>query len=182
MKEKKEKKFKTGVVIGKFLPPHLGHVALIEKSFEQCEKIFVVISNNIEKTEKLCKESSLPFMSADQRKQWLVDHFASLPSAKSIKFLVLDENDLKPFPSGAAEFAKRLKALIPSKIDALFFGESSRIKNDGKHFPNTEMIVLERGVDTNPNIEGKNIRNNWLKFKNFMVEGAIAFLSTFQLP
>ena len=176
------KKFKTGVVIGKFLPPHMGHVALIEKSLEQCDKIFVVISDNVEKTEKICSESNLPFMKATDRKKWLVDHFAGLPIAKSVKFLILDENNLAPFPDGAAEFAKRLTALVPVKIDALFFGEGSRIKDNKKYFPDTEMIVLERGVATTPDIDGSKIRKNWSAFKSFLLEGSIAFLSSFWMP
>ena len=173
-----DKKFNTGAVIGKFLPPHMGHVALIEKALEQCHSLFVVISDNAEKTEKLCEEGSLPFMNAELRKKWLIDHFAALPHAKFIKFLVLDENNLKPFPTGAAEFAKRLTALVPAKIDALFYGEDSKIKDNKKYFPDTEMIVIERGVATNPDIQGSSIRKNWLKFKNFMLEGAVAFLSS----
>jgi len=172
----KNKKFKNGVVVGKFLLPHAGHIALIEKSLERCEKLYIVISDNAEKTKKACKESRLPFVSADLRKKWLVDHFAKSPRAKSIKVLILDENNLKPFPDGAEEFARRLAALVPSKIDALFFGEDSKIKDNKKYFPDTEMIVYERGVATSPDIQGSKLRNNWALFRLYFVEGALAFL------
>jgi len=176
-----DKKFITGVVLGKFLPPHMGHVALIEKSLERCDNLYIVISNNVEKTEKLCEECNLPFMSADLRRKWLADHFADLPRAKSIKVLVLDENNLKPFPSGTAEFVKRLTALVPAKIDALFFGEDNIIKNTEKHFPDTEIIVMERGVATNPNIQGSDMRKNWPALKHFMLSGALAFFNSIRL-
>jgi hypothetical protein len=90
----------------------------------------------------------------------------------------LDENDLAPFPGGAAEFAKRLAALVPAKIDALFYGENSKIKNNKKYFPDTEMIIIERGVGTSPDIPGSKIRNNWTKFRVFMLDGVVKFLSS----
>lgn len=38
-----EKKFKRGLVLGKFMPPHNGHLHLINSAAEQCEKVFVMI-------------------------------------------------------------------------------------------------------------------------------------------
>jgi cytidyltransferase-like protein len=37
------KTFKTGVVIGKFYPPHKGHHFLIDTALSQCEMVFVFI-------------------------------------------------------------------------------------------------------------------------------------------
>jgi HTH-type transcriptional repressor of NAD biosynthesis genes len=37
------KTFKTGVVIGKFYPPHKGHHFLIDTALSQCDKVFVLI-------------------------------------------------------------------------------------------------------------------------------------------
>jgi HTH-type transcriptional regulator, transcriptional repressor of NAD biosynthesis genes len=38
-----QKKFKTGVVIGKFYPPHRGHHYLIDTALTRCEKVFVLV-------------------------------------------------------------------------------------------------------------------------------------------
>lgn len=38
-----EKKFERGLVLGKFMPPHNGHLHLINTAAEQCEKLFVLI-------------------------------------------------------------------------------------------------------------------------------------------
>jgi len=38
-----EKKFERGLVLGKFMPPHNGHLFLINTAIEQCEKVFVMI-------------------------------------------------------------------------------------------------------------------------------------------
>lgn len=38
-----EKKFKNGLVLGKFYPPHNGHLHLINSAIEQCETVHVMI-------------------------------------------------------------------------------------------------------------------------------------------
>ncbi len=40
-----EKKFKHGLVLGKFMPPHNGHLYLIKTAASQCEKLFVIIGS-----------------------------------------------------------------------------------------------------------------------------------------
>lgn len=37
------KRFKTGVIVGKFYPPHLGHSYLISYAEKQCEKVTVIV-------------------------------------------------------------------------------------------------------------------------------------------
>lgn len=38
-----QKKFKTGLVIGKFYPPHLGHKFLIDTAVAQCKNVTVIV-------------------------------------------------------------------------------------------------------------------------------------------
>ena len=38
-----EKRFKNGLVLGKFMPPHAGHLHLINTAAEHCEKVYVMI-------------------------------------------------------------------------------------------------------------------------------------------
>jgi HTH-type transcriptional repressor of NAD biosynthesis genes len=41
-----EKKYKNGLVLGKFAPFHLGHKYLIDTAIENCENVHVIISHN----------------------------------------------------------------------------------------------------------------------------------------
>ena len=50
----------TGLVIGKFLPPHLGHIKLIEFASQYCDKLIVLICSSDKET-----------ISGDQRLIWL---------------------------------------------------------------------------------------------------------------
>ena len=36
------KRFKSGLVVGKFMPPHMGHVYLINSALANCEKVYVL--------------------------------------------------------------------------------------------------------------------------------------------
>lgn len=38
-----EKKFNKGLVLGKFMPPHNGHLHLINTAAEQCDKVFIMV-------------------------------------------------------------------------------------------------------------------------------------------
>ena len=42
-----EKKYKSGLVLGKFFPPHRGHLYLIDTAIENCELVHVIVCNNI---------------------------------------------------------------------------------------------------------------------------------------
>lgn len=41
-----EKKYKNGLVLGKFLPPHRGHLYLIDTAIENCDKVHVIATHN----------------------------------------------------------------------------------------------------------------------------------------
>jgi len=40
-----EKKFERGLVLGKFMPVHNGHLHLINTAAKQCEKLFVIVGS-----------------------------------------------------------------------------------------------------------------------------------------
>lgn len=40
------KKYKNGIIVGRFSPIHIGHEYLIDKALSQCEKVLIIISCN----------------------------------------------------------------------------------------------------------------------------------------
>ena len=60
MSKEQSKKFNTGVVLGKFMPPHHGHRLVITTALDQCEKVFLVV----------CRQDTDP-IPADVRVEWL---------------------------------------------------------------------------------------------------------------
>lgn len=47
----KIKKYKSGLVLGKFYPPHLGHLYLIDTALENCDKVHLLVCSNDTQTQ-----------------------------------------------------------------------------------------------------------------------------------
>jgi HTH-type transcriptional regulator, transcriptional repressor of NAD biosynthesis genes len=74
------KRFRTGLIVGKFAPPHNGHVYLIEQAAKQCERLDVFVYSNPE----------LPAMPHYHRSRLLGD---SLKEKHRGSFIVARVND-----------------------------------------------------------------------------------------
>ena len=55
------RRFRSGLVVGKFAPLHLGHEWLIEEAHQQCERLYVLSWSLPE----------LPGCEAERRERWL---------------------------------------------------------------------------------------------------------------
>ena len=60
-----DKRFRAGLVVGKFLPLHQGHVFLIKTALEQCQQVYLISYSLPE----------LPGCGAELREHWLADAF-----------------------------------------------------------------------------------------------------------
>ena len=167
------KKYKTGVVVGKFLPPQIGHAMLITVAADACERLFVVLAERPANTITFCTQSGLPILPATLRLEWLKAHFEA---NKNVHFLYMDESEVPPYPHGTQQWATRLKGLITrntainTKIDAKFFGEESYF-DMMQYFPDTEAVLVKRGMQT-PAISATQIRSNPTKFFDYLIPPA----------
>lgn len=87
---------KVGVYFGKFIPPHRGHLTAIVNAATKCQKLYVVVSDNRNRTERICKESGIKNISIELRLQWLSQELQDL---NHIKVVALDETDLPEYPN-----------------------------------------------------------------------------------
>jgi len=78
-----EKRFKNGLVLGKFMPPHLGHLHLIDTAIENCEMVTVMV----------CSLKNEPILGLG-RYMWLVEIYIDNDSVDIIH--CQDENPQKP--------------------------------------------------------------------------------------
>ena len=58
---------KTGVIIGKFLPLHLGHVNFINRSSTKTDKLIVVVCHS-SRDKKMCEEYGIPEITVPVRR------------------------------------------------------------------------------------------------------------------
>ena len=75
---------RIGAFVGKFLPPHKGHLDQIEICAKDCDVLYVVLADNKFTTKKLCQMANIPLMDAQIRVKWLKKHFAGRDNIKVI--------------------------------------------------------------------------------------------------
>jgi len=74
-------KFQHGLVVGKFYPPHLGHLRLIRIAADRCEKVTVVVA-----------ASSCESLSLSDRVEWLGWDLADIPRVVVVG--AMDDHDI----------------------------------------------------------------------------------------
>jgi len=153
--------YKTGVYFGRFCPPHRGHLYQIIQASTKCETLVVVISDNKNETERICKEAGLPTITYQLRKQWIAQQVQDMDH---IKVRVLDETNIPEYPLGWDQWAECIKKVVPEGIDAFFVGDTEYEATLRTYFPQS-VIELFDPVRTRYPISATEIRrdilNNW---------------------
>ena len=114
-----------GLIIGKFLPPHKGHVALIEFAARQCDEVIVSISH--------AKDDPID---PELRLGWLQEIFRDRPNIKS--FIIDDNFDDPQQPLAErtkiwAEFIQRTYPPIDLVFSSENYGEPFAANLNAKH-------------------------------------------------
>lgn len=154
-------KYKKGCFVGKFLPPHIGHLSVIDKALGECESVIVVLAENPKRSKDLCKKAEFPYFSPQKRLKWMKEHYKN---CKNIKFVFFDESGIEPndLETWSTKFKKQIK-----NIDAKYADESYRYLNE-EYFPECVFVPIDRDKIS---IHGTDIRNNPENIKYMIPEG-----------
>jgi HTH-type transcriptional repressor of NAD biosynthesis genes len=105
---------KTGLIIGKFYPLHLGHIALINFGINQCDRLYVLIC-----------ASDTENISGETRLKWVQNSYEHHPSVSPVLFNY-SENELPNTSVSSKEIARlwagKIMELLPP-IDIIFSSE-----------------------------------------------------------
>ncbi|KQV99667.1 AAA family ATPase [Rhizobacter sp. Root1221] len=104
------KRFRLGLVVGKFAPLHLGHLALIDHAAAQCDRLLLLSYSNPE----------FPGLGPERRRRWLA---AVCPGHEA---LVLDGADAPPNSADDRTHQRHLASLLmhlQRRPDAMFASE-----------------------------------------------------------
>lgn len=108
-----ERRFRHGLVVGKFYPPHAGHHALIEAAAARCAAVTVVVAPS--------RRESIPL---DERLAWLREAHAATPWVRFIGRYddhPVDYADPAVWDAHCAVFRE---AVGPEPVDAVFSSEA----------------------------------------------------------
>ena len=155
------KKYKTGLVLGKFCPLHKGHMLLISTALSDVERLYIVVDNIMNDV-----------IAVDKRIQWVKNDY---PEA----IVLTQPHSLPQDPSETPEFwniwRETLFALLPEKIEAIFASENygKRLANE----LNAEFIMVDCQRQQIP-ISATSIRNDIIRHWEYLSASAKADLVT----
>ena len=163
---------KIGIVVGRFLPLHLGHVNLIQRASGIVDKLYVVVSYSDDKDlETFSNSRFIKEITPKDRLRFIKQTFKN---QKNIHSFLFDESSCPPFPEGWEQWSSLLKKEIEVREpdvnwenEILFISNRHEDKDYNlKYFGSQTKSIDPEYLEYNVNsIE---IRKNPSKYWNFL--------------
>lgn len=169
-------KDKDGIIFGKFIPLHKGHINFIKLAAKYVNNLYIYVCSDDIRDNNLLAKSTLPkYISSEDRVSFVKKE---LKGYKKIKVFHLKEDGINPYPNGWEEWSNRVKTLANKENinpTVVFTNEVQDIENYKKYFNNISIINidLERHAY---NISSTKIRDNYNKNKEYLPISVLNFL------
>lgn len=152
-----------GMIGGKFLPLHLGHVYAIQQASSQVDKLYVVLSSSELRDRAICKKSNIKYMDNILRMSWLGEVFAKSPNI----ILVNRVDQYSDYDYNWSLESEEIKKLIPEEITHVFSSEENYTEYFSTGYPKAKHIVIDNNRSLIP-ISATGIRSNPLDNWKFL--------------
>jgi len=161
--------YNVGVFPGKFFPPHRGHINAIIQAATKVKKLYVVVSDNTERANRICEDTHIRKMPLIERARWISREVGDF---EHIIVKMIDETDIPEYPEGTKQWTKLLIKAIPEKFDVIFGGEQEYRKTYMSNFSKEiDYVVYDYKRDRYP-ISGTIIRENPIKYWDYILGSA----------
>jgi len=134
-------KKKIGAFTGKFYPPHIGHLSVVDNALKNLDEVYVVISKNEMRNESIKTQFGFEVLDAEKIKQWFELHYKNEPR---VKVAIFDESGLRPYPEDRDIWADKFKREFP-EVNVKIADEGYREYNE-KYFPEYEFYPIDREI------------------------------------
>lgn len=162
---------KKGFIVGKFAPLHVGHEYFIQKSLEQCDELFILLSHDQRFFQKIPGEIRHLFYPRDRYEdlECFVQEMLQFDYPDKVIYTgFVDESDIPEYPNGWEAFIQLcLREMTTSHQfdpNIVFSSEPDYDENYKKYLPNCQHIIIEADRKTHP-VSGTKIREKMVEIQ-----------------
>lgn len=153
---------KIAAFVGKFYPPHIGHLWVIDNLVNKFDEFYIIISKNDKRNISIKEKDNFEILDSNLIKSWFSKHYENNPK---IKVEIFDESDFLPYPEDRDKWAEKFKKEFP-EVNVKIADESYREYNQ-KYFKECKFYPIERDII---NIHSSQIRNDMKNNFDFLIE------------
>ena len=149
-------KKRIGAFVGKFYPPHIGHLSVVDKAIKDLDEVYIIISKNSIRDKEIENKQNFKPLSAEIIKNWFELHYKN---ENKVKVEIFDETGLKPYPQDVDVWAEKFKKQFPT-INVKIADAGYKEFNE-KYFPEYEFYEIDRDIiPIHSTMLRENMKNN----------------------
>lgn len=167
----KQKKI-VGMFIGKFLPPHFGHINQILECAKMCDKLFVVVADSTARSKRICKSANINTIFPKKRFLWMKHYFKNY---KNIKVRFLNQGMLEAFPDEIENWKRKILKVTNHRATVWFVDKNFEDLSH-KVFPEFIFIPFNRNKIS---VSATEIRNNPKLMQQYLIPEAKQYFNFF---
>ena len=130
---------KIGAFVGKFYPPHIGHLSVIDDATKNLDMVYVIISKNQKRNNQIKIANNFNVLDAELIKSWFEKHYQN---NKKVVVKIFDETGLKPYPEDVDKWSDKFKKEFP-EVNVKIADAGYREFNQ-KFFPEYDFYEIDR--------------------------------------
>lgn len=150
-----------GVIIGKFLPIHNGHLYLINKSATQVDKLYVIVDEHPESDRKKCEEAGIKYPDLLTRTKWMTSIYKDTPH---IEVVAMSEEGIPTYPDGWQAWSDKVRETVGEPFTHIFTSDAEYKDGYAKYFPEVTAVFYDNDRKSTNGISATKVRNNIYKY------------------